>query len=249
MKQGQSGQLSRYGAIAKEIPFITGKAFFLINASETAASEFLNTYTVDGEGVTRVYTSWAAVITAIQASTDADVVFVSPLFTTAPTKAQQLALDAAYVTVIQAAQGLPDGSYLSATLTAVSLAAAATTVQNLFQVNGRCILQNIMGEVVTSIGSTANGKFTLYPTVGTNTDLCAAATTSSLAVGGQLLITGTLANAMVTTVNGAFINQAGSVVLTAGTLAYVNAVTSTGNVKFRVKYVPVDPGAFISPLI
>jgi len=240
-------QNSRYGAISKSYPMVTGKAFFLVNASEFAAAEYIKKYPVDSDGVVRVYTTWAAVISAIQANTDYDVVIVSPLFTTAPTKAQQLQLDAAGCVVWQAGQLLPDGSYLAATATALSLATATTN--GIFAVTGRVELIHALGEVTTtSIGTGANAKLTMVPTVGSTTDLCATATTSSLPVGANLTITGTLANAMVTTVQGAFIKQATPIILTAGTLNLVTSATTVGNVKYRLVYRALDPGAFVTPL-
>jgi hypothetical protein len=242
----KENQLSRYGGIAKKYPLTTGKLFFLVNSSEFAAAELSNKYPADQDGVPRVYTSYAAVISAIQVDTAADVIMVSPLFTTAPTKAQQLQLDAAGVTVVQAGSCLPDGSYLAAS-SAVSL--AATTTQALFAVTGRVEIFNLLGEIVTTVGATGtNAKLTSVPTVGTTTDLCATATTTSLPVGANLTITGTLANAMATTVQSVFTRQATTVVMTAGTLQLTTNATTTGNVKWRLHYKPLDPGAFIAPL-
>lgn len=243
----QYGQLSRYGAISKSYPLTTGQIYFLISSSEYAAAEVLKTYPSDSSGNSRVFTTWAAVIAQAQLNTDADVIIVSPLFTTPPTKAQQQQLDAANATCIQAGSLLPDGSYLSATITALS--EAATTTNNLFSVNGRVELIDIMGEVVTTSATAQTKKLTLTPTVGTATDLCATASTASLAVGGQMTITGTLANAMVTTVQGAFIKQATGLILSAGTLQLITSATTAGNSKWRLRYKAIDPGAFIAPLI
>lgn len=241
------GQLSRYGAIASDVPMVTGKAYFLVNSSEVAASEWLNRFTPDGDGAARVFTTWAAVISALQTSADADVVFVSPLFVTPPTKAQQLLLNAAYVAVIQAAQCLPDGSYLSTSLTASSL--AVTTAQALFAATGRIAIVDIIGEVVTTVGATITGKFTSVPTVGSNTDLCSAANFGASPVGTNLFVTGTLATAMVTSVGGAFLEQAVPIVVTAGNINFTQSATTTGNVKWLVRYKSIDPGAFVSPLV
>lgn len=241
-------QQSRYGAISKVYPFTTGKAFFLVNASEQAQPLFGLQFPNDKDGVPRVYTTWAAVITACQANTDADVVIVSPLFTTPPTKAQQQALDAAGVVTIQAGSNLPDGSYIAATLTAPSL--AATTTNSWFSITGRVELLDIEGEISTTVGATGtNGKFTVVPTVGSTTDMCATGTTTSLPVGAQLYITGTLATALQTTTQAVYLRQASPLILQAGTLQFITNATTTGNVKTRLRYKPIDPGAFIAPLI
>ena len=242
-------QLSRYGAISKVYPFTTGKAFFLVNATEQAQPLFGLQFPNDKDGVPRVYTTWAAVITACQANTDADVVIVSPLFTVAPTKSQQQALDAVGVVTIQAGSNLPDGSYIAATLTAPTL--ASTTTNSWFSITGRVELIDIEGEVTTTtVGATGtNGKFTLVPTVGSTTDLCATGTTTSLAIGGQLYITGTLATALQVSTAGAYLRQSAPIILQAGTLQFITNATTTGNVKTRLRYKPIDPGAFVAPLI
>lgn len=240
-------QMTRYGAIAKYHPLTTGKTFFLMSSTEAALPTFLSAYPVDGSGQVRVYTTWASVIAACQAVADADVIIVSPLFTTPPTKAQQLQLDACGVVTLQAGTNLPDGSYIAATQTALSL--AATTTNTVFGVNGRVLIDTIIGEVVTTIGATQNAKFTNLPTVGSTTDLCAVGSTGNLPVGAQFSITGTLANALVTTVQSVYIKQATPIIATAGTLELLTSATTTGNVKIRLTYKPLDPGAFVYPLI
>jgi hypothetical protein len=243
----KKNQLTRYGAIAKDIPFVTGKSFFLVNANEQAEADFQTRYPVDEDGYVRVYTSWASVIAAAQTFTDSDVIFVSPLFTTAPTKAQQLQLDAVQCVIIQAASLLPDGSYIAATLTAPSL--ATTTTEALFQINGRVELIDIMGEVVTTTGATITAKYTNIPAVGSTTDLCATGTIANLAVGNQMFITGTLATAIQTTTQSVFLRQATALILTQGVLQLTQSATTTGNVKHRLRYRAIDPGSFVSPLI
>jgi hypothetical protein len=239
-------QLSRYGAIAKTYPFGTGKVFFLVSSSEAAYNNFQENYPVDENGVVRVWTSWADVITAVQLVTDSSVVIVSPLFTTAPTLAQIDALNAAKVVVIQAGQNLPDGSYL-ATKAAYAINAATTT--NLFQINGRIELLDLIGEIATTLGAATSGaKYVFTPTVGSTTDLCATTDVKNLATGGTLLITGTLANTLVATTQGAVVRQATPLILKAGILALNVTQTTTGNVKNRIRYKPLDPGAFVSPL-
>lgn len=238
-------QLSRYGAMSKGLPFTTGKTFFLVSSSEYANNNFLEAFPVDGDGINRVYSSWADVITAIQRTADASCVVVSPLFTTAPTLAQIDALNAAGVVTIQAGQNLPDGSYIA---TKAAFALATATTIDLFQSNGRIQLEELIAEVVTTLGSAQTTKFLVLPTVGSSTDLCAAASVGSLAIGAYLGITGTFANPIVATTQGAIPRQAVSVVVKAGKIQLNNTQTSTGNLRVRVKYKPIDPGAFVSPL-
>ena len=241
-----NNQLSRYGAIAKSQPLTTGKSFFLINASEYALAEFQEKYPPDGAGVVRVYTTWASVITALQANTDADVLFISPLFTTAPTAAQRISLEATGVITYQMGSALIDGTYLA---NKAPLDMSVTTTNNLFQVNGRIELIDIIGQVATTIGATTmSAKFSIVPTVGSTTDLCATTDISSLAAGGQILITGTLATALTKTVQGAIVRQATPLIIKDGTLVLSTGATNTGNIAYKVRYKPLDPGAFVSSL-
>lgn len=50
-------QLSRYGAIAKALPFSPGKIFFVLDPAETYLPDFLESFPPDEDGVPRVYTS------------------------------------------------------------------------------------------------------------------------------------------------------------------------------------------------
>lgn len=241
----KNNQLSRYGAIAKAAPFTTGKTFFLVSSSEYAVSPFLDQYPPDGDGVSRVYTTWASVISAAQSTVDSATVIVSPLFTTAPTLAQIQALKAAKTQTIQAGNSLPDGSYL-ATKANVSIASASN--QDVFTVTGKVNISELFGEVETTIGTVTGGaKFTLIPTVGSSTDMCATGDITALAVGGSFSLTGTLANTMVASVQGARIDQATSLVVKAGTIRLTAGMTSTGNVRTSVVYSPLEPGALVFP--
>lgn len=239
-------QLSRYGGIAQALPFFTGKVFFLISSSEAANNFFQQKFPVDEDGRVRVFTAWADVITEVQQSTDSSVIVISPLFTTTPTTAQISALKAAKCVTMQAGNFLPDGSYL-ATKAAVALATATTT--DLFQINGKVRILDIIGEVETTLGAATTGaKFLILPTVGSSTDLCVTTDIKLLAAGGQISITGTLANALVASVNGAIVAQAAPVVAKAGKIQLNLTQTTTGNIRSSVRYIPLEPGAYISAL-
>lgn len=241
----RENQLSRYGAMSKGVPMTTGKTYFLISSTEYAQSVLQSLYPVDADGIVRVYTSWAAVISAIQLTTDNACIVVSPLFTTAPTLTQIDSLNAAGVVTIQAGQNLPDGSYLA---TKATFALNTLSTQNLFQINGRIELQELIAEVVSTAGAAQTTKFTLVPTVGSTTDLNAATSIALLAIGGYLGITGTLTASLVVTTQGAIVRQAASVILKAGILQIVNTQTSGGSLRIRMKYKAIDPGAFVSAL-
>lgn len=251
MGRATENQLSRYGGMSKDLPFTTGKTFFLVNANEFALQEFQNKYPVDSDGTVRVFTTWATVITAIQGNTDYDAVIVSPLFTTAPTVAQVAALDAAGAVVWQAGQLLPDGSYISAKI-GTSIGLQAATSLNIFQVNGRVKILQILGQVETTIGAGSGGaNFTFIPTVGATTvqNFCATSNIAALPVGAQLGITGTLSAALVVaTTSGLMVAEAAPVIIKAGIISFTQPTTTTGFVSFKVSYQAIDPGAFIVPL-
>jgi hypothetical protein len=58
-------QLSRYGAIAKSLPFTFGKVFFVLSSSDAHLSDVNDTYPVDTDGVPRVYTTLATAYAAM----------------------------------------------------------------------------------------------------------------------------------------------------------------------------------------
>jgi hypothetical protein len=60
----KNNQLSRYGAIAKALPFTFGKVFFVIDPDDAILPTVQETYPVDTDGVTRVYTSLASAYAA-----------------------------------------------------------------------------------------------------------------------------------------------------------------------------------------
>ncbi len=74
-------QLTRYGAIAKGVPFTTGKTFFVVQSTDKQYSKFANAFPPDDEGVVRVYTTIQSAVTAVAADTDpaaGHVILVKP---------------------------------------------------------------------------------------------------------------------------------------------------------------------------
>jgi hypothetical protein len=120
----------------------------------------------------------------------------------------------------------------------------ATATAAIFTVTGR-VAATIVGEVTTVIQTQAcNAKLQSNPTAaGSSVDLCADLDISAKAVATLLGITGTFANAMVAGV--ALPLQAAPVVLQAGTIDLVTSATNTGQVKWTVRYVPIDDGATV----
>ena len=237
---GKYNQLSRYGAIAKAYPLTTGKIFFLLSSSEAQFADFNNRFPVDEDGVVRVYTSWASALAACTAG-QGDIIEVSPGFTTALSAAELLSAETKGVTIYQAGKQLLDGSYFENRATA---ALPASTQIALFTVTGRIKLVSIIGEVTTAIQNQANNtKLVANPTVGADVDICAVASTANDAVGTNYFITGTFATALQKSASVVGVYQAAPLLIPAGTIDLNCAATNTGSVKWKVIYVPIDPGA------
>lgn len=230
---------SGYGAMfGKEN---NGKVFVLASSSEPAYFTLASIYTTDPDGVARLYTSWASAIAATVAGRG-DKILVSKGFTTAPTLAQLATMDTNGVASAQL--GGQVGSHWTTTRASSSL--PATTATPYFTVTGKVKILNIIGEVTTVFQAQANAiKLIANPTVGADVDLCATVEGNAAAVGSLFTITGTLANAMIKTVSGAVPSQASPVIVTAGTIDFSAAATSTGATKWTVIYEPIDAGAMV----
>lgn len=59
-------QLTRYGAIAKSLPFTMGKVFFVLNSSDAQYGDFQYEFPADKDGVDRVYSSLASAYAAMR---------------------------------------------------------------------------------------------------------------------------------------------------------------------------------------
>jgi hypothetical protein len=57
-------QLSRYGAIAKQVPFTAGKVFFVVQSDDDIYGDFQNEFPADKDGLQRVYTTIQGAIDA-----------------------------------------------------------------------------------------------------------------------------------------------------------------------------------------
>ena len=218
-----------------------GKVFVLASSSEPAYFTLASIYTTDPDGVARLYTSWAGVIAATVAGRG-DKILVSKGFTTAPTLAQLASLDTNGVV----AEPLGGKIGTSWTTTRASSTLPASTATPYFTVTGKVKILNIIGEVTTVFQAQANAiKLIANPTVGADVDLCATVEGNAAAVGSLFTITGTLANAMIKTVSGAVPSQASPVIVTAGSIDFSTAATSTGATKWTVIYEPIDAGAMV----
>jgi len=116
-----------------------------------------------------------------------------------------------------------------------------------FEVVGRCLLTQVVGEVTTVIQTQANNtKLTANPTVGADVDLCAVNDITADAVGTFYTLTGVLADAMVPTTSGAAEAQSTGILVTDGSIDLSCAASNTGATKWTVHYIPLDAGSAIS---
>lgn len=124
----------------------------------------------------------------------------------------------------------------------------ATTQAALFNVvGGRVAILSIIGEVTTVIQTQANNtKLVSNPTVGTDVDLCAVLSITAKEVGALFGITGLFSDAMVGANAGATVIPRNPVVVAAGTIDLSCAATNTGAVKWQIRYLPIDEGAYIT---
>jgi hypothetical protein len=223
------------------MPFTTGKVFFLISSSESNLPRLQSLFVPDEDGDVRIFTTATAALAAC-VSGRGDIIVQSPAFTTAFTAAEVVSADTKGVRVFNAGQYDPaSGTYKVARATAALPATAASAI---FTVTGRIKLIDIKGVVTTLIQTQANNtKLIANPTVGADVDICAVNDITADAVGTVYSITGTLANAMVATTSGAGVFQAAPLTVEAGTIDLSCAATNTGSVKWYIEYLPLDPGA------
>ena len=123
-----------------------------------------------------------------------------------------------------------------------------TTHHALFTVSGgRIALTGIIGEVTTIIQNQANNtKLLVDPTVGTNTDICAALNIAADEVGCLYGITGLFSDALVGAAAGAGVLPRNLVVIPEGTIDLDCAASNTGSVAWDMWYVPIDAGASVA---
>lgn len=128
-----------------------------------------------------------------------------------------------------------------------ALDVTAISTKVIFNILGRVMVKQIVGEVTTVIQSQANAaKLVFNPTaVGADTDLCATLDINADAAGLHYGITGTLADAMTEGIQSVKA-QVASLVLEAGSIGLNTAASSTGAIKWTIWYVPLSDGASIA---
>lgn len=132
-----------------------------------------------------------------------------------------------------------------------ALATIANGNTTLFNYTGTIKILSIVGRVTTIMETkTQNTKIAVVSDSLTAVDICANVDLTAAAVGTLLTITGTAANAMVATANGALAPaQAGAVVATcttAGIIRQVAGAANTGKITWFVQWEPLSADATLT---
>lgn len=125
-----------------------------------------------------------------------------------------------------------------------------STSENLFTVTGLCLLKRIVGMITVAVGAGANAaKLKVDSTgAGATTDICATLDIDGKAADNRLEITGTVANAMVATLDLPLAKvQVTDLVIPPGAIMLDCAGNSGAGTRIRwsVTYVPMESGAQI----
>lgn len=113
---------------------------------------------------------------------------------------------------------------------------------------GRIQLLDLLGEVTTAIQNQANNtKVVFDPTVGADQDLCGAVNIADLAVGVYLAVNPQIGalGSLQTVASFAWSRLVHPVTLGPGDIDLNCAASNTGQVKWRLAYLPLDPGAYV----
>lgn len=121
---------------------------------------------------------------------------------------------------------------------------AAAAIFNI--IGGRVIILGIVGEVTTVVQTQANNtKLISNPTTGTSLDICAVLDISADEVGCLYGITGVPGDALIGANAGAAPMCLRPIVVPAGAIELSCAASNTGSVKWQLRYLPLDPGAYV----
>ncbi len=147
-----------------------------------------------------------------------------------------------------------DREYLTASMLGLAVERAAanlpqTTSSPIFTISGaRIFVVALIGQVSTAVQALANlTKLTAVPTSGTAVDICAASDINGLQVGGKLVPAMTaFATVLSVTQAGPAPYTYGGAIVDVGTINLNCAASATGQVRWTLFYVPVDPGATVA---
>lgn len=128
----KENQLSRYGAISKVVEGNPqAKVFFVANSASDFTGELLNTFPVDGDGVSRVFTSITSALVQCVAGRG-DVIYVLPGYTENITGAAGIAIAKAGVRLVGLGQGRarPTLTWTTAITAQITVTAANVSIEN-----------------------------------------------------------------------------------------------------------------------
>lgn len=222
-------------------PKTAGKTFY-VTASNGATAQFLQElFPYDNDGVLRVHATITSALAACVAGRG-DVVVIAADYTTAPTDTELGSAGTKGVCIIFA-NNEGTGELLAMTS---NKALPATTTGAIFTVTGVVEVISIIGVVTTTVQAQAcNLKLSTVSNSAT-TDVCANLDVNAAAAQDRLSITGTFANAMIKTAKGVPVaRQATSFIAQEGTIIATTSATNTGNIRWLIRYKPLQEGARI----
>ncbi len=234
---------SWYGRLTAQsaTPKWLGKTFYVSSSSGTTADILLNVFGVDDDGVNRVYSTITLALAACVTGRWDNVVIASD-YTTAPTDTELGSAGTKWVKISFANYGDADEQIAMTS----NKALPASTAGSIFTVTGVVELLSIIWVVTTVIQAQANATKIQAISNAATTDLCATLDINGNAAQSRYSITGTFANAMINTAKWVPVaRQATSVILQEWTIALNCAATNTWNVRWFVRYKPLQEGARI----
>lgn len=223
-----------------------GKVFFVSDVTGALWNNWNLQYTPDPDGVARVYSTVTLALAATVAGRG-DCVELAPDFTTALTAAEILLAETNGVVVLQNGKNIFN-RWFAERLTA---ATPQTTSHALFTVTGKIRLLNLTGVVTTFVQDQAQNLSVLVKDTSSLalgcTSIAAVTSVRNLQTTVFLTMTGTLSAAMLSSkLAGLF--QAASVIINGSSqIMLKSSASSTGKLKWRVDYEPLEPGARVFP--
>jgi hypothetical protein len=129
-----------------------------------------------------------------------------------------------------------------------STAIAAISTKPMFTITGgRVLVTALVGEVATTdLQAQANAlTIDVDPTVGLPGALATGIETNGALIGTTFSITGNPADAAIKN-TGVAIGCVSPVIIPAGVITYATAADSTGEMKWSIWYIPIDPAAYVT---
>jgi len=158
-------QLSRYGALAKALPFTFGKIFFVTKSSDAITADVVNTLKRDADGVDRVYTSVSAAYDACVSGRNDIIILdsngtheLTEMLTVSKNRVHFIGLDYLLGDRRKYGQGSKI-NYADGVATADPFAVKVTGVRNSF-LGIKFINNNTDAQVVATVGE--GGEYTVY---------------------------------------------------------------------------------------